>query len=370
MVVAESKPASIPGDAPVGKAGLDALLHDARVTIEFENAHADCVFGFIAEYVAANIVLDHRVIQPAEPCAAQPPAQAAPPTPPSANPDASYVTDGHLPYIKLEDVELADALRALCRLLDLAYETTPGFIWVTSPRNIEMETWPLPSRGTGRSIDAALNKTLSIEFENEHISRIVEFLVDTSGVSFVIDARVIAPAPGEIPDAIPAEVPPADVVTTGMVPYIKLTNLTLHETLLALLRPLNLAYRAEDDFIHISSPEGLMAESYRNSSPNDYKVAPAASTDSPAPPDETHTEAPTSTTAKEKASARAYTLRRIVPWNDGTYRAEIETGKRLRYFAIGDAFGPFELRSIDPEKESIEVFDEVKKEAQVLVAES
>jgi hypothetical protein len=60
-------------------------------------------------------------------------------------------------------------------------------------------------------------------------------------------------------------VPPArseEYVTDGVVDRVKLDNVPLSTALKAILRPLNLDYKVEDDFIWISTPEKIRLESF------------------------------------------------------------------------------------------------------------
>lgn len=302
-----AEPATLPApEAPVeasavavppatDRGPVDIALDDARVNVEFESEHISRIAGFVAEYVGINIVLDTRVIAPL-------------PGKLDTIYHADYVTDGLVRYINLDDVALRDALRALCRPLDLTFEARPSFIWISSPELIGSESWPeLPADTEGRE---ALESSVSIEFEDEHLSRILDFVSQYVGVNLVLDTRVVAPAaklppgspapagapgvpvmgtpatgvtgapsePAGSPGILGGPVPPpiagqpsssravavaADddrYVTTGVVPYLKVTNLSLHEALLALLRPMNLTYRVEHGYIWISTPEMIENE--------------------------------------------------------------------------------------------------------------
>ncbi|MBI2432633.1 MAG: hypothetical protein HYV26_07170 [Candidatus Hydrogenedentes bacterium] len=58
---------------------------------------------------------------------------------------ADYVygprSDGMVPYIKLQDVTLQEALKALLRPLGLDYSVQPGFIWISKPEIIRRESF-------------------------------------------------------------------------------------------------------------------------------------------------------------------------------------------------------------------------------------
>ena len=164
---------------------------DSPVSIEFDDEHITRITEFVAEYVGINIVVDARVVLPPRqttptatgltgvPGAAAPFPGAVPPgtgtglpggLPPGALPSPGVpgatpfgpgnqnqfgfqqfgqqqnttgeeVTDGYVPYIKLEDVPLSDALKALLRPLNLSYSVQPGFLWISTAEKIRTESF-------------------------------------------------------------------------------------------------------------------------------------------------------------------------------------------------------------------------------------
>ncbi|MCL4855198.1 MAG: tetratricopeptide repeat protein, partial [Bryobacteraceae bacterium] len=161
---------------------------DSPVSIEFDDEHITRITEFIAEYVGINIVVDARVVLPprqAAPATTGVPGQPTPfpgalppgagtgapgglppgalPTPgapglppggigtinqaqglqvqPQTTATGEEVTDGYVPYIKLEDVPLSDALKALLRPLNLSYSVQPGFLWISTAEKIRTESF-------------------------------------------------------------------------------------------------------------------------------------------------------------------------------------------------------------------------------------
>ena len=159
---------------------------DSFVSIEFENIHLSEILDFISSSYSVNIVSDDRVIMRPQKAAAAPaattpttpgvpgmPGGAAPfpgapgaatqqrpgatpqapgarPTTPggpgqqpgaNANLGGEYVTDGMVSYITLKNVPLRDALKALLRPLNLDYSVQPGFIWISTPEKIRLESF-------------------------------------------------------------------------------------------------------------------------------------------------------------------------------------------------------------------------------------
>ncbi|MCC6142988.1 MAG: tetratricopeptide repeat protein, partial [Candidatus Hydrogenedentes bacterium] len=179
--------------------------------------------------------------------------------------------------------------------------------------------------------EKTLQSPVSIEFEDIHISEIVEFISDSYDINIVIDNRVVAPppqvlaaaqpagpgtfpgAPG-VPGAVPGAFPPGrpgvpgapgarpgvpgafpnannpnlnrpgftqqgqneqlygQFRTDGNVPYINLTGVTLEEALRALLRPLGLDFAVQPGFIWISTPQIIREESFEKLETRFYEL--------------------------------------------------------------------------------------------------
>ena len=190
------------------------------------------------------------------------------------------------------------------------------------------------------AIEQVLESPVSIEFEDIHISEIVDFIADSWDVNIVIDNRAVMPAPRVDPVApatpgavgppgapgFPGAFPPAGggqpgaqpgrpggqfgppgapgqrqpgalgqqqqqqpgmaqievdplygEKSDGRVPYINLKNVTLAEALQALLRPLGLDYSAEPGFIWISKPQIIRRESFEKLETRYYELRNAGS---------------------------------------------------------------------------------------------
>ncbi len=55
--------------------------------------------------------------------------------------DSKYVTDGRVPYIKLNDVRMGDALKAILRGMNLDYRVQGDVIFISSPERLRTEAW-------------------------------------------------------------------------------------------------------------------------------------------------------------------------------------------------------------------------------------
>ncbi|MFA6245265.1 MAG: tetratricopeptide repeat protein, partial [Candidatus Hydrogenedentales bacterium] len=161
---------------------------DAPVSIEFQDEHINNIVEFVAEYVGINIMVDSRVVGAVKatpppttttgaPTAGLPgglptgapvglgapagglgaPVGGFNPTsqeslralsqaqqlqgPTNTGLTGDQVTTGYVPYIKLDDVPLRSALRALLRPLNLTFSVQPGFLWISTPEKIRTETF-------------------------------------------------------------------------------------------------------------------------------------------------------------------------------------------------------------------------------------
>jgi hypothetical protein len=211
------------------------------VSMEFENIQLAEVLSFISDSHDLNIALDPRVVS----------SRAQPGT----NPD--FVTDGRVPYIDVRNVSIGQALRSLCRPLGLDFAMNNGVITVSSPALLDADGFARLNDGDDSS-DPSLQNTVSLAFEDVHLSEILEFVADSYDVNITVDHRAVAPRPERITPKLPE--PP--FVTTGIVPYISLKNVSMAEGLDGLLRPMNLAYSVEDGFLWVSSPELIAQEQF------------------------------------------------------------------------------------------------------------
>jgi beta-lactamase regulating signal transducer with metallopeptidase domain len=250
---------------PKGSAELESKL-DSPISIEFEDVRLVEITEFISESWEVNIAIDWRVVPP-PPRPAPMKKEKGPrspkdvpgekateaplvPIPVPKSPD--YVTDGMVPYIKIKDVPMREALTALLRPLNLTFVANRDVIWISSPEEITQDSiHPKPApRFNDEQIMKVLASPVSIEFENIHISEILEFISDSWEVNVVLDSRVVAPprqSGGEV------KMGSTGYVTNGIVPQINLTDLSLDQALETVLRPLDLTFTVDRGFIWVSS---------------------------------------------------------------------------------------------------------------------
>ena len=253
----ESQPetASIP--APVAPATpepkalpeLEKML-DTPISLQFEKTHLVEITNFLSQSYNVNIAIDWRVVSP--PRKSIPAKGENPPAPIPVPKSPDYVTDGMVQYINLRDVPMRDVLTALLRPLNLTFVADRDVIWISSPEKMKEDaTHPKPApRFNDEQIMKVLASPVSIEFENIHISEMIEFISESWEVNVVLDSRVVAPprqSGGEV------KMGSTGYVTNGIVPQINLTDLSLDQALETVLRPLNLTFAVDRGFIWVSS---------------------------------------------------------------------------------------------------------------------
>lgn len=153
VVESEQRPAE------KGSPKLEAKL-DQPVSAEFEDTHIAEIADFISSTWDLNIVLDSRVIRPPDPDrhrvrrsaklrpgeAAEKPAEPAqgeaPAADASGNPTQTYVTDGKVPYIKVNNVSLRELIETILRQLGLDFQVRPDHIFVSTPQLLNAATQP------------------------------------------------------------------------------------------------------------------------------------------------------------------------------------------------------------------------------------
>ncbi|MBU0634497.1 MAG: hypothetical protein KKA52_05470, partial [Candidatus Omnitrophica bacterium] len=111
--------------------------------------------------------------------------------------------------------------------------------WVTEQKDGTAKRNPLKMPTLNRLREIASKKIVTMDFNSAQLSKIVEYLTETSGINIIMDEGAVA--------------------STGAI-TIHLKNVTVLKALDLMLRTKGLDYRFEDDFIWISSRENLNSE--------------------------------------------------------------------------------------------------------------
>ncbi|MBI3117072.1 MAG: LysM peptidoglycan-binding domain-containing protein, partial [Candidatus Hydrogenedentes bacterium] len=134
---------------------------------------------------------------------------------------------------------------------------------VTAPGKSQPEVYQ--NLSINHELEKLLETPVSIEFEDIHLSEIVQFMSESYGINIVVDTRAVLPRQPKSADGKVERFPlqaifGAGFVTDGIVDYIKLEDVALKSALEALLRPLHLDYALRPGFLFVSSPQLLEAE--------------------------------------------------------------------------------------------------------------
>lgn len=240
---APPKQAAEPPQSPLAPGKSFAEKLSRPVSMEFENIHVNEICQFIADSYEINSVLDWRVIPP-------PPSQNAEKTPPNPPGAREFVTDGIVRYFNMKDVPVKEAFHALTRGLNLACVFEANAVWITSNAMIEADNQrdlPEPSP-LEQSLRASLARNVSMEFENIHMSDVMEFAADSYDLNIVVDQRVVQPKEGA---SSPENA--AQYVTDGLIPALYLKDIPLVEALDLLVRPLNLTVLPRGNMLWVTS---------------------------------------------------------------------------------------------------------------------
>lgn len=276
------------------------------VSLVFMDIHLEEILAFVQNSYGVNIVVDWRVVQSSKGIGGPQPGQ-------------KYATDGMVRYLNLRDVTLEVALQAVLRPLNLVYEVRPGVIWVSTEQQMAADAaLPKPSI-EDPAVKKILDNTVSMEFENIHVSEVCEFISDSWGVNLVLDQRVMAPEPGGAPGEAP--VSGEGFATTGMIPHISVHDVTLREAIEFLLRPLNLTFSVSRGVVWITSYEHI--DTFGKTEPSVPPSPPIAAQAVPAPaapPNESPIQSPAADT--ESPAARGIRLLEIGKYEEAKAQFE------------------------------------------------
>lgn len=262
----ESAPAEEPAaEASTATARDDESVLSTTVSLKFDDAHLLDVLRELQATTGLTILYDATIIAP--------PGEAdRVVTPAPVVVDDPFVTDGMVPRIELHDVTVRYSLESLTGPLGLDFALEPGRIWISTEAGIRNEVPRHPAARFDRYTGGkALDETTSLLFENRHLEEIIQFIPESYNLNVVLDYRVVRPTaktlqresclpPGTVYAQLEGATPRP--VTTGLIPYIQLTDIRVGDALAAILRPLNLAFTARNGLVWISAPSLLHAAGY------------------------------------------------------------------------------------------------------------
>ncbi len=113
-----------------------------------------------------------------------------------------------------------------------------------------------PQTSPDLNLDESLEQIVTLEFENEHVARVLEKITEVTGVEFLIDARAVGlPVYGE-QDYLP-RVP---FVSNGMLAEVNIRDMPLTEALQRIAQELGLQAVLEPGYVWISTPANIARE--------------------------------------------------------------------------------------------------------------
>jgi len=215
---------------------------EQNVSVSFTGEHLESVVPFIHEYTRVDFVMDFAEI-PGKSKEFDLPAKIKPL--PWCD---SYVTDGMLAEAHLESTPLGEALEELLHPLALDFVVNDELIWVSTPDVIKRDFAADSEEGYAEThSDPRLDKKVLLDFSETHIEQILEYLSQFTQTNIVVDSRVVAPfgVNRMLPDTEKQK---------ATVRHLLLDRVPVSQALQALIRPLDLSYRVEGDFVWISTP--------------------------------------------------------------------------------------------------------------------
>lgn len=304
-------------------------------SIKFENQIHLCeILSVVADSHDVNILCDWRVVAP-------------PPKHPHAG-------DGIIPAIGVKDVELCDALKPLCRLLNLTYSVEDGFVFFSTAKQIDKHLFASPGAPVAAQVfQLASSEPNEITFEDTDLDSLLKCLGDSirpRPQTFLIDNEAVAPPQSPTPERFPWD---------GRIQSISLERLPLRTVLNVLLRPHGMDYEVDGADIWISTAQRIAMKKLTRAG---FRTAARC----PSRAREIVPGAVLSETAPTVGPDIAAPALVSIQQTDGRYWACIKTVVS-EWYTQGFQFERYELRAIDPETSTCQLYDEEDKVLLTLV---
>jgi len=238
------------------------------VNVSFEDIHIKDIAEYLSDAHGLNVVMDYRVVAPevierVEVVFDGPQAAATVSKPIEHDDDDQiirlpqrYITDGQVRRVDQKGKTVEELLTIITSSINLTHKIRGNAVWISSSAQItEDMTVPLPSAPFNEGeILKTLSSPINVEFEDIHISGVLEYLRESYGVKLVLDTQVVMPQ---------TKVDEGEALATsqfasdGMLDYILMKDTSLAEGLFVMTRLINLTYRVGKDGIYISTPDRL-----------------------------------------------------------------------------------------------------------------
>jgi len=242
------------------------------MTLTYEGSHIGGVLGLVDNALDVPVFADWRVVK-------KPISKEDTITKEDIDALPKFDTYGVIKDIDVTAMPLVKVLDTIASKLDLHYVVLEHYVWVSRQKRInqEFDSQNVPRRLPDRMIDQ-LASPITLKYEEEHLSTVVDFIRETLNVSIVLDYRVIAPAPyWEV--LVKDEEVTGYISEVGELPWFHLykhhpanhylsdtwmVDVSVESALNILTRTTNLAYSVEDGFVWLSTPERIDSESFQS----------------------------------------------------------------------------------------------------------
>ncbi|MDQ1256976.1 MAG: hypothetical protein QG656_1577, partial [Candidatus Hydrogenedentes bacterium] len=285
------------------------------VTLEFEDIHLLDLLKSIAESQHVNLALDWRVIKPTESILKQAPG---------LDRQIGYATDGRVPYFKVSNIPLRQALESISRPLGLAFVVEPHAIWISTPERIAADAQRSRPNIEDPALKAALDSPVSLIFEAIPVVEVLAFLGESYDLDISIDQRALDASGG-----------------AAILPYLSVLDLPVIEALDTMLRMLDLTFAAKEGGIWVSS-EAHIAEAGGPDAATFWRPVEKVAVN-----------------RNEPASVKTVLPRDLqllrVEEAEGAKRAQIQTGSASNWYREGDRFEDYEVVKIDIQQKAASI---------------
>ncbi|MDX9971520.1 MAG: M56 family metallopeptidase [FCB group bacterium] len=210
---------------------------ERECSIHFQEQHLASIVDYLTEYYSYNFVMDPRVIAP------NPKLVQADAKNPPDSPSRDYVSDGMVGYVKLEKVSLGKTLEAMLRPMKLDYRVAGNIIFISTPENLAKAEPKAPALGADQeTLAKKLNAEVALEFENEQLAKILDYLRDHVEINAEIDPGAKLPGTGR-------------AATEAVVTQIRLERVPMWEALYWLTLTSDLTYTVKGETVWVTTAD-------------------------------------------------------------------------------------------------------------------
>lgn len=112
-------------------------------------------------------------------------------------------------------------------------------------------------------LNNALDTRVTLRLEDVALADVLQSFAEQYDINIVLDNRVVAPAGAAVAKPY---------VTDGKVGYLKRTDFPLRDVLTALLRPLNLSWVIQQNYVWVTTPQNIRHEAFEDLETRVYEL--------------------------------------------------------------------------------------------------